>query len=264
MAQSDIIGNLKLFGQNAYTPVCNFAFRCAIESADGQIFYGVNWELPDFKVGCCAEVAALSDMISRQGASHISSVWLMADQEEDEKVFNNCPCGVCRQHLMEYATPQSQLHLVSPSGRVVESLPLLSLMPRPFNYRSYLPGVETLLSKGAKPASPQDFPLGEQHIQAYMKTLLGNSFCPAFKKHEACVLVMSDGKLVGGCSFSTASLKGSNSALKSAISRKITYFGNAPVSCVYASPGAFQLSGDDKDILRHFNLPDVRTIGGEA
>lgn len=260
MAESDIIDKLRVFGHNAYTPICNFAFRCAIKSSSGQIFYGVNWELPDFKIGCCAEVSALSDMISQQGASHISSIWLMADQEEDDKVLSNCPCGICRQHLMEYATPQSQLHLVSPSGRIVKSLSLLSLMPQPFNYRSYLPEVETLLSKKSDQSLSYELLEKEQNIQVYIKRLIGHSFCPAFKKYEACVLMLDNGELVGGCSFSTASLKGSNSAIKSAFSRKITYFGNEAVRCVYTSLNLSQLSGEDNDILRHFNLVDIHTI----
>jgi cytidine deaminase len=238
----DIIPTIQKLKANAYVPISNFRLGCCIETKSGELFYGVNWETNDLSEGCCAETSALCDMVTQKGYANIRNIWLMTDYEDDENVKNNYPCGICRQLLSEFSDNNTMLNLLSSSGRLVKTVSFNTIMPNPFNYKSYM---------------------GEFIENKNNEISISNSFCPDVKKYEICSLETND-EIIYGVSFSTASFKGSVNSVKSAISRMITYHGMKSVikGKVDYSIGIknihYGISAQHQNLLEYINCSNLK------
>lgn len=110
--------------QNSYSPYSEFKVGAAIECADGSVFAGCNVENAAFRVGVCAETAALAAAVS---AGHREFKRIAVISEGSSYCF---PCGMCRQMLNEFA-PNLEVLCARADGRYV-SYPLTSLLPMAF------------------------------------------------------------------------------------------------------------------------------------
>ena len=61
MSDSDpLVGRARAAALTAYAPYSRFSVGCAVESADGDVVVGANMENACYRLGVCAEIAALT------------------------------------------------------------------------------------------------------------------------------------------------------------------------------------------------------------
>jgi homotetrameric cytidine deaminase len=114
----------------AHVRYSHFPVGAALRGADGRVYVGSNVENASYPQGQCAETSALGALIAA-GQTKITEVAVTAAH------MDFCPpCGGCRQRLVEFAKPETPVHLGRPGGprmttTVGELLPLaFDLEPR--------------------------------------------------------------------------------------------------------------------------------------
>jgi len=113
--------------QNAYAPYSKFHVGACVEAEDGTLFVGCNVENAAYGPTNCAERSAIFSMISA-GKKRIKSIAVVGPGTE------LCtPCGVCRQVIREFASPDTPIYLCnSQTKSVVKTVTLDSLLPLSF------------------------------------------------------------------------------------------------------------------------------------
>ena len=110
---------------NAYAPYSHHPVAAVMECPDGQQFVGANVEVAHYK-GLCAEASAIAAMISA-GQRELAKVYVMGPGE------HLCtPCGDCRQRIREFATPDTQIMVLSHQGEVLKTYSMETLLPDAF------------------------------------------------------------------------------------------------------------------------------------
>lgn len=110
---------------NAYVPYSHYAVGAAILTEDGRVFTGVNVENASFGGTICAERSALVKAVT-DGARKIAAVAVCTSN-------GVAPCGLCRQVLSEFATPDQDPPVwMSDSAGNVRETTLFSLFPNSF------------------------------------------------------------------------------------------------------------------------------------
>jgi cytidine deaminase len=121
----------------AYAPYSRFSVGCAIESVDGEVAVGSNMENACYRLGVCAELAALTAAKQAFGLDRIARIAVAGGHVGGEGVLAGeasvTPCGGCRQSILEAAHVSGRdLEIISASGdgrdvtvnRISELLPL--------------------------------------------------------------------------------------------------------------------------------------------
>ncbi|MFI0472646.1 cytidine deaminase [Halomonas sp. HMF6819] len=109
----------------AYVPYSDHPVAAVMETPDGERFVGCNVEVAHYK-GICAEGSAISAMVTG-GKQTLSRVYVMGPGE------HLCtPCGDCRQRIREFATPDTEIQVVSRDGRVLKTYTMETLLPDAF------------------------------------------------------------------------------------------------------------------------------------
>jgi cytidine deaminase len=91
----------------AYAPYSRFSVGCAIESVDGAVVVGANMENACYRLGICAEVAALTAATQAFGLAKVARIavaggHVAADGQLAGDSVVTC-CGGCRQSILEAA-----------------------------------------------------------------------------------------------------------------------------------------------------------------
>ncbi|MBE3557163.1 MAG: cytidine deaminase [Firmicutes bacterium] len=94
----------------AYVPYSHFAVGAAVLTTEGKIFSGCNIENAAYSATVCAERTALFKAVS-EGEHHFSGLAVIADSKDPV-----VPCGVCRQVLAAWLSPQTPVLLANTSG----------------------------------------------------------------------------------------------------------------------------------------------------
>ncbi|EPC02706.1 hypothetical protein L861_10195 [Litchfieldella anticariensis FP35 = DSM 16096] len=122
---NDIRQRLLAVRDNAYVPYSHHPVGAALESGNGQIFYGCNVEIANYK-GLCAEASAIAAMVS-SGQQTITALYVIGPGE------HLCtPCGDCRQRIREFASPETQIHVLDAQGEWLKSYSMDELLPDSF------------------------------------------------------------------------------------------------------------------------------------
>ncbi|HEX8366904.1 MAG TPA: cytidine deaminase [Allosphingosinicella sp.] len=104
----------------AYAPYSRFSVGCAIESVDGEIAVGSNMENACYRLGVCAELAALSAAKQAFGLERIARIAVAGGHVEAGALGGGAvvtPCGGCRQSILEAAHVSGRdLEIVSSNG----------------------------------------------------------------------------------------------------------------------------------------------------
>ncbi len=121
----------------AYAPYSRFSVGCAIESFDGEIAVGSNMENACYRLGVCAEIAALTAAKQAFGLDRIKRIAVAGGHVgADGELAGGAavtPCGGCRQSILEAAHVSGRdLEVISASGdgqalsacRISDLLPL--------------------------------------------------------------------------------------------------------------------------------------------
>jgi len=116
MNDEQLVSAARAAALRAYAPYSRFSVGCAILSVDGEVATGSNMENACYRLGVCAEIAALTAAQAAFGLNKIARVAVAGGDGSGAELTgaNVCtPCGGCRQSILEAA----QL-----SGRDVEIL----------------------------------------------------------------------------------------------------------------------------------------------
>jgi cytidine deaminase len=92
----------------AYSPYSNFQVGAALKLSNGEIIRGSNQENAAYPSGLCAERTAIFYAGSQFPDEIIEEIFVLARRTGDEKIVPACPCGACRQVLLEYETKQNK------------------------------------------------------------------------------------------------------------------------------------------------------------
>jgi|JI10StandDraft_1071094.scaffolds.fasta_scaffold01143_1 cytidine deaminase len=115
--------------RHSYAPYSRYPVGAAILSETGQIYAGTNIEESAY-ICTHAEQAAISNMITHEGAHRIVAVLVITGADGDGQL--GTPCGHCRQWLREHGDPDSmQIHVAGPEG-VRRTFTLAELLPYSF------------------------------------------------------------------------------------------------------------------------------------
>lgn len=97
--------------ESAYAPYSEFRVGAALMDEQGRIFTGCNIENSSFGASCCAERVALFNAISA-GSRSISRLAVVCKSNDYCR-----PCGICRQVMAEFASPDFELVSARPDGQ---------------------------------------------------------------------------------------------------------------------------------------------------
>lgn len=111
----------------AHAPYSKFQVGAAICDEHGQIHSGCNIENAAYPIGCCAEQAAVAQMIVNGGKT-IRHILILG------KAGQACPpCGACRQILFEHGDANTVVYLEGSDGTFL-SRSLAQLLPEAFDH----------------------------------------------------------------------------------------------------------------------------------
>lgn len=97
--------------KNAYAPYSGFFVGAALLGENGEVYTGCNVENAAFSPGTCAERNALYRAVA-DGARKFFAIAVVGGKEGAE-AFEACfPCGVCRQALAEFCSPEMPVVVV--------------------------------------------------------------------------------------------------------------------------------------------------------
>lgn len=103
--------------KNSYSPYSKFPVGCAILTRDNRIYTGVNVENVSFGATNCAERSAIFTAISDgQRPGFIKAIAVAGDTESFLP-----PCSICRQVLVEMASPQTPVYLTRQDQQILET-----------------------------------------------------------------------------------------------------------------------------------------------
>jgi cytidine deaminase len=120
---------------NAYNPYSHFAVGACILADDDNLYVGCNAENASYRLTICAEQAAVGNMISA-GGKQIIEVVIVTDSEKQIS-----PCGACRQQLLEFAKPNTKIHMFNKQDQQ-RTMTMQELLPASFDTTS-LPNKES-------------------------------------------------------------------------------------------------------------------------
>lgn len=110
LADDPLIAAARAAALKAYAPYSGFSVGCAIEGVDGAIVTGANMENACYRLGVCAEIAALAAAQAAFGLADVARIAVAgggANGESGESTLTGgaivAPCGGCRQSILEAA-----------------------------------------------------------------------------------------------------------------------------------------------------------------
>ncbi|MDA1098499.1 MAG: cytidine deaminase [Proteobacteria bacterium] len=117
----------------AYAPYSKFRVGAVVRGESGALYAGCNVENAAFPEGCCAEAAAISQLVMAGEEKLIEAAVIGTG---DALVT---PCGGCRQRLREFADAATPIHVCGPEG-LRRSFTLGELLPFSFGPEHVRPG----------------------------------------------------------------------------------------------------------------------------
>ena len=111
---------------NSHSPYSRFPVGAALRTSSGSVYAGCNIENASYPEGWCAETSAIAHMVTA-GENQITEILVTASQKD-----NATPCGGCRQRLVEFASPDTPVHLCDQNG-ISKTLTLGDLLPASFD-----------------------------------------------------------------------------------------------------------------------------------
>ena len=114
----------------AYAPYSGFLVGAALLCEDGTVVTGCNVENASYTPTCCAERVAVFSACN-MGKRRFSAIAVAGGREEkaDPMVM---PCGVCRQVLAEFCSPDLPVYVMGADGEICR-LTLGELLPHSFS-----------------------------------------------------------------------------------------------------------------------------------
>ncbi len=112
--------------ENAHSPYSKHKVGAAILTENGRVYSGCNVENSSYGGTICAERTAIVKAVSEQGRIQLKEIVVVTAASPPWP-----PCGMCRQVISEFATPDTMIHGTNLDGET-ESFRFADLMPRAF------------------------------------------------------------------------------------------------------------------------------------
>src|SRR4051794_36367120 len=120
MTQDSLVERARAAALQAYAPYSRFSVGCAIESVDGEVAIGANMENACYRLGVCAEIAALTAAQQAFGLERIARIAVTGGHVDDVALAGDSvvtSCGGCRQSILEAAQLSGRdIEIVSANG----------------------------------------------------------------------------------------------------------------------------------------------------
>ncbi len=130
MDVEELIGEAFKAREKSYSPYSHFQVGAALLSCDGRIFTGCNIENRAYGPTNCAERTAFFKAVS-EGCRDFAAIAVVGGGEGKPPAW--CyPCGVCRQVMAEFCTPDSFKIICARSGKEYRIYTLGELLPEMF------------------------------------------------------------------------------------------------------------------------------------
>lgn len=114
----------------SYSPYSDFSVGAALLCSDGKIYRGCNVENASFTPTCCAERVAIFKAIS-EGRRDFTAIAVVGGYRNGKSRDHCYPCGVCRQVLEEFCSPDFTVLSDNGEGEIKE-ISLGELLPYSF------------------------------------------------------------------------------------------------------------------------------------
>ncbi|MEE0956210.1 MAG: cytidine deaminase [Eubacterium sp.] len=114
----------------SYTPYSHFNVGAALLAKDGRIYTGCNIENAAYTPSNCAERTAIFKAVS-EGVRDFEAIAIAGGPKDAEELSYCPPCGVCRQVMREFCSPDFPIYLVK-SQTEIKKYTLAQLLPEGF------------------------------------------------------------------------------------------------------------------------------------
>lgn len=114
----------------AYTPYSNFKVGAALLTRDGKIYTGCNIENAAYGPSNCAERTAFFKAVS-EGERQFRAICVVGGKDGVLTEYA-APCGVCRQVMMEFCSPEDFQIILAVSRSKYDIFTLKELLPLGF------------------------------------------------------------------------------------------------------------------------------------
>ena len=121
---NELVERAKQVRENAHAPYSRFRVGAALRTPSGKVFVGCNVENASYGATSCAERGAIAAMVAA-GEREVLAVAVYTDADPP-----GMPCGICRQVLLEFGSPSTEIVAASP--RDLRRITLERLLPEPF------------------------------------------------------------------------------------------------------------------------------------
>lgn len=113
---------------HSYSPYSNVRVGAAVLFDTGHVYSGTNIENASFGATVCAERVAIWKALSENGSRKIKEIAVVTPEGWP-------PCGMCRQVIAEFATPETLVYVGTVEGGLTQTYKFADLMPAAFTPR---------------------------------------------------------------------------------------------------------------------------------
>ncbi len=114
----------------AYTPYSNFRVGAALLAKNGKVYGGCNIENAAYGPSNCAERTAFFKAVS-EGVKEFDAICIVGGKDGVLETYTS-PCGVCRQVMMEFCSPEDFWIILAVSEKDYKVFRLKELLPMGF------------------------------------------------------------------------------------------------------------------------------------
>lgn len=114
----------------SYTPYSHFRVGAALLGKNGKIYGGCNIENAAYTPTNCAERTAFFKAVS-EGVHEFTAICIVGGKDGVLTAYTS-PCGVCRQVMMEFCSPEDFLVILAISEEDYQIYRLKELLPMGF------------------------------------------------------------------------------------------------------------------------------------
>lgn len=130
MENEALIKEALLAREKSYAPYSKFHVGAALLTKKGNVYTGCNIENAAFSPTNCAERTAIFKAVS-EGETEFAKIVIVGGAEE--KPMEYCPpCGVCRQVMREFVSPEEFVIVLAKSVTEYTEYTLEELFPQSF------------------------------------------------------------------------------------------------------------------------------------
>jgi cytidine deaminase len=132
---TDLVHLAREAAAQGYAPFSGFRVGAAVVMADdpgGAVHTGANVENASFGATVCAERVAVFRAVSL-GFRRIAAVAVSAPAPPGSPLSARSPCGICRQVILEFATPETSV-IIDNGSDAPDVLSIDALLPHGFRF----------------------------------------------------------------------------------------------------------------------------------